>query len=212
MSDNPINITLPDGAVKQYEKGISGLQIAHSISEGLARNVLAAKVNGEVWDATRPIYTDSSIQLLTWNDQEGKSTFWHSSAHLMAEALEALYPGVKLGIGPSIETGFYYDVDFGDKTIDGAQLETIEGKMVELAKQQNEYLRKDISKSEAIQYFEEKGDEYKLDLIQGLEDGQITFYKQGSFVDLCRGPHIPHTGFIKAVKFFNIAVAYWRGD
>lgn len=212
MSDNPINITLPDGAVKQYKNGTSGLQIALSISEGLARNVLAAKVNGEVWDATRPIHSDASIQLLTWNDPEGKSTFWHSSAHLMAEALEALYPGVKLGIGPSIETGFYYDVDLGDRTIDGAQLETIEAKMVELAKQKNEYLREDISKSEAVFYFEEKGDEYKLDLLQGLEDGQITFYKQGRFVDLCRGPHIPHTGFIKAVKLLNIAGAYWRGD
>lgn len=212
MSDNPINITLPDGAVKQYKNGTSGLQIALSISEGLARNVLAAKVNGEVWDAMRPIHSDASIQLLTWNDPEGKSTFWHSSAHLMAEALEALYPGVKLGIGPSIETGFYYDVDLGDRTIDGAQLETIEAKMVELAKQKNEYLREDISKSEAVFYFEEKGDEYKLDLLQGLEDGQITFYKQGRFVDLCRGPHIPHTGFIKAVKLLNIAGAYWRGD
>jgi threonyl-tRNA synthetase len=212
MSENLINITLPDGAVKQVQKGTSGLQIALGISEGLARNVLAAKVNGEVWDATRPIPTDASIQLLTWNDPEGKSTFWHSSAHLMAEALEALYPGVKLGIGPSIETGFYYDVDFGDRTIDGAQLETIEAKMVELAKQKNEYLREDISKSEAVFYFEEKGDEYKLDLLQGLEDGQITFYKQGRFVDLCRGPHIPHTGYIKAVKLLNIAGAYWRGD
>ncbi|AGA79645.1 threonine--tRNA ligase [Echinicola vietnamensis] len=212
MSDNLINITLPDGSVRQYEKGTTGLQIALSISEGLARNVLAAKVNGEVWDATRPISQDAEVQLLTWNDKEGKSTFWHSSAHLLAEALEALYPGVKFGIGPSIETGFYYDVDFGDKQIDGNELETIEKKMVELAKQKNEYIRKDISKDDAIAYFEDKGDEYKLDLIEGLEDGKITFYEQGNFVDLCRGPHVPNTGFVKAVKLMNIAGAYWRGD
>ena len=212
MSDKTIRITLPDGSVKQYEKGITGLQIALSISEGLARNVLAAKVDGEVWDATRPINKDASVQLLTWNDKDGKSTFWHSSAHLMAEALEALYPGVKLGIGPSIDTGFYYDVDFGDKIIDGTALEAIESKMAELGRQKNEYLRRDISKADAIAYFEEKGDEYKLDLLERLEDGQITFYEQGNFVDLCRGPHIPNTGFIKAVKLLNIAGAYWRGD
>ncbi|MBN3519294.1 threonine--tRNA ligase [Algoriphagus lutimaris] len=207
-----INITLPDGSVKVFEKGTSGLQIAASISEGLARNVLAAKVNGQVWDATRPINQDSSIQLLTWNDLEGKNTFWHSSAHLLAEALEALYPGIKFGIGPPIETGFYYDVDFGDKTLDGAELETIEKKMVELARQKNEYIRKDISKADAVRYYQEKGDEYKLDLLEGLEDGSITFYEQGNFTDLCRGPHIPNTGFIKAVKLTNIAGAYWRGD
>ncbi|SIT15011.1 threonine--tRNA ligase [Belliella pelovolcani] len=212
MSDQQINITLPDGSVRSYEKGVSGLQIALSISEGLARNVLAAKVNGEVWDATRPIHTDATVQLLTWNDKDGKSTFWHSSAHLMAEALEALYPGVKLGIGPSIETGFYYDVDFGDREFDGAELEKIESKMAELAKQKSEYIRKDISKAEAVAYFTEKGDEYKLDLLSGLDDGTITFYEQGNFVDLCRGPHIPNTGFIKAVKLLNIAGAYWRGD
>ncbi|SNS29220.1 threonyl-tRNA synthetase [Belliella buryatensis] len=212
MSDQQINITLPDGSVRSYEKGVSGLQIALSISEGLARNVLAAKVNGEVWDATRPIHTDATVQLLTWNDKDGKSTFWHSSAHLMAEALEALYPGVKLGIGPSIETGFYYDVDFGDREFDGAELEKIEAKMAELAKQKSEYIRKDISKAEAVAYFTEKGDEYKLDLLSGLDDGTITFYEQGNFVDLCRGPHIPNTGFIKAVKLLNIAGAYWRGD
>jgi threonyl-tRNA synthetase len=212
MSEKLINITLPDGTVKQFDKGVTGLQIALSISEGLARNVLAAKVNGEVWDATRPIHQDAAVQLLTWNDQEGKSTFWHSSAHLMAEALEALYPGVKLGIGPSIETGFYYDVDFGDKSLDGAELQHIEAKMAELAKQKNEYIRKEISKSDALAYFKEKGDEYKLDLLEGLEDGNITFYEQGNFVDLCRGPHIPNTGFIKAVKLLNIAGAYWRGD
>ncbi|MBW3468266.1 threonine--tRNA ligase [Arthrospiribacter ruber] len=212
MSNQQIKITLPDGSVREYEKGVSGLQIALSISEGLARNVLAAKVNGEVWDATRPINQDSSVQLLTWNDNEGKNTFWHSSAHLMAEALEALYPGVKLGIGPPIENGFYYDVDFGDKSLDGAELEKIEAKMLELARQKNEYIRKDISKKDAVAYFSEKGDEYKLDLLEGLEDGSITFYEQGNFVDLCRGPHIPNTGFIKAAKLLNIAGAYWRGD
>ena len=212
MSNQQIKITLPDGSVREYEKGVSGLQIAGSISEGLARNVLAAKVNGEVWDATRAIYQDASVQLLTWNDAEGKNTFWHSSAHLMAEALEALYPGVKFGIGPPIENGFYYDVDFGDKPLEGAELEKIEAKMMELAREKNEYIRKEVSKKDAISYFTEKGDEYKLDLIDGLEDGSITFYEQGNFVDLCRGPHIPNTGFIKAAKLLNIAGAYWRGD
>lgn len=207
-----INITLPDGTVKEYEKGTTGLQIASSISEGLARNVLGAKVNGEVWDATRSINQDSTLQLLTWNDSDGKNTFWHSSAHLLAEALEALYPGVKLGIGPPIDTGFYYDVDFGDHTLEGAELEQIEAKMIELARQKNIYVRKDISKGDAIAYYKEKGDEYKLDLLDGLEDGKITFYEQGNFTDLCRGPHIPNTGFIKAVKLTNIAGAYWRGD
>ncbi|MBT0811626.1 threonine--tRNA ligase [Litoribacter ruber] len=212
MSEQQINITLPDGSVRQFDKGITGHQVALSISEGLARNVLAAKVNGEVWDATRAINQDAEVQLLTWNDKEGKGTFWHSSAHLLAEALEALYPGVKFGIGPNIETGFYYDVDFGDRTFDGAELEKIEKKMIELAKQKNEYSRKEISKSEAVAYYEQKGDEYKLDLLEGLEDGTITFYEQGNFTDLCRGPHIPNTGFIKAVKLLNVAGAYWRGD
>jgi threonyl-tRNA synthetase len=212
MSENQIKITLPDGSERQYEKGVSSYEIALSISEGLARNVLASKVNGEVWDSSRPIHEDSQVQLLTWNDNEAKGTFWHSSAHLMAEALEALYPGVKFGIGPSIATGFYYDVDFGDKTFDGSELEKIEQKMLELAKQKSEYIRKDISKDEAVAYFQKKGDEYKLDLLEGLEDGSITFYEQGNFVDLCRGPHIPNTGFIKAVKLLNVAGAYWRGD
>jgi threonyl-tRNA synthetase len=207
-----IQITLPDGSVREYEQGITGLQIAASISEGLARNVLAAKVNGEVWDASRPITSHSRLQLLTWNDLEAKSTFWHSSAHLMAEALEALYPGVKLGIGPAIETGFYYDVDFGDHKLEGEELEKIENKMLELAKLKSDYIRKDISKKDAVSYFQQKGDEYKLDLLEGLEDGTITFYEQGNFTDLCRGPHIPNTGFIKAVKLTNIAGAYWRGD
>jgi threonyl-tRNA synthetase len=212
MSNQKIKITLPDGSAREYEKGVSGLQIALSISEGLARNVLAAKVNGDVWDADRPIQQDVKVQLLTWNDAEGKNTFWHSSAHLMAEALEALYPGIKFGIGPPIENGFYYDVDFGDKPLDGSELEKIEAKMMELAKQKNEYVREEVSKKDAVAYFTEKGDEYKLDLLEGLEDGSITFYKQGNFVDLCKGPHIPNTGFIKAAKILNIAGAYWRGD
>jgi threonyl-tRNA synthetase len=207
-----INITLPDGSVKVYEQGVTGLQIALSISEGLARNVLAAKVNGEVWDSSRAIMQDASVQLLTWNDLEGKNTFWHSSAHVMAEALESLYPGIKFGIGPALETGFYYDVDFGDHTLDGSELEKIESKIMELTKSKSEFVRKDVSKIDAIAYFQEKGDEYKLDLLEGLEDGTITFYEQGNFTDLCRGPHIPNTGFIKAVKLTNIAGAYWRGD
>jgi threonyl-tRNA synthetase len=207
-----IKITLPDGAVREYEKGTSALQIAQSISEGLARNVLSAKVNGEVCDATRPINADSSLQLLTWNDADGKETMWHSSAHLMAEALEALYPGVKFGIGPPIENGFYYDVDLGGHTLSPDDLPKIEKKMIELAQQKNVYNRKEVSKQDAIAYFTEKGDEYKLDLLQDLQDGSITFYEQGKFTDLCRGPHIPNTGYIKAVKLLNIAGAYWRGD
>jgi len=212
MSAAIIKVKLPDGSVREYESGISSLDVAMSISEGLARNVLAAEINGEVWDATRPITTDVDIKLLTWNDDEGKSTFWHSSAHLMAEALEALYPGIKLGIGPAIEGGFYYDVDFGDQTFDSENLKTVEDKMLELARQKNEYTREEISKDNAVAYFTEKGDEYKLDLLEGLEDGEITFYKQGNFTDLCRGPHIPNTGFIKAAKVLNVAGAYWRGD
>ena len=211
MSDQ-ITVTLPDGSKRNYEKGISALGIAQSISEGLARNVLAAKVDGEVQDATRLIDSDVNLQLLTWNDEEGKSTLWHSSAHLMAEALEAIYPGVKLGIGPPIENGFYYDVDFGDQEFDAENLKLIEDKMLELARQKNEYMRKEISKADAIIYYTEKGDEYKLELLEGLEDGEITFYTQGNFTDLCRGPHIPHTGFIKAAKVLNVAGAYWRGD
>ena len=207
-----IKITLPDGNVREYPKGTTGMDVAQSISEGLARNVLAAKVNGEVWDAARPIQKDVQVQLLTWNDQEGKSTFWHSSAHLLAEALEALYPGIKFGIGPSIENGFYYDVDFGEQEFNAAELEKIEQKMLELAREKNEYRRQEISKGEALKYFQEKGDEYKLDLLKDLEDGSITFYHQGSFTDLCRGPHIPHTGFIKSVKLLNVAGAYWRGN
>ncbi len=207
-----IQITLPDGSVRQYEKGTNSLQIAQSISEGLARNVLAAEVDGQVWDATRPIESDASVKLLTWNDKDGKATFWHSSAHLMAEALEALYPGTKFGIGPAIETGFYYDVDFGDRAFSSDDFKQIEDKMLELARTKETFERKAVSKADAIEYFTEKGDEYKLDLIKDLEDGSITFYSQGNFTDLCRGPHIPNTGFIKAIKLTNVAGAYWRGD
>jgi len=207
-----IQITLPDGSVRPYEKGTSAHQIALSISEGLARNVLAAEVNGEVWDSARPIENDAAVKLLTWNDTAGKATFWHSSAHIMAEALEALYPGTKFGIGPAIETGFYYDVDFGDQEFSSDDFKAIETKFMELAKQKEVFVREQVSKADAVTYFTEKGDEYKLDLIQGLEDGKITFYKQGAFTDLCRGPHIPNTGFVKAVKLMNVAGAYWRGD
>lgn len=207
-----INITFPDGAVRQYKPGISALDIARSISEGLARKVLAAKVNGQVIDATRPITEDGTLQLLTWTDTDGKSTMWHSSAHLMAEALESLYPGVKFGYGPAIENGFYYDIDLGDRTISDEDLKKLEAKMAELAKQNNNYQRKEVSKTDALQYFTKKGDEYKLETINELEDGSITFYTQGGFTDLCRGPHIPNTGFIKAVKLTNIAGAYWRGN
>lgn len=208
-----INITFPDGNVRTYEKGVSAMEVAKSISEGLARNVLAASVNGEMRDASRPIEEDANIVLLTWKDRKGKETFWHSSAHLMAEALEALYPGVKFGIGPALENGFYYDVDLGD----GKQLSTndfpkIEKKILELARTKSEYIRKEVPKAEAIAYFKEKGDEYKLDLLEDLEDGTITFYTQGDFTDLCRGPHIPSTAPIKAVKLMNVAGAYWRGD
>ncbi len=207
-----INITLPDGSVRGYENGTSSMQIAASISEGLARNVLAAEVDGQVWDASRPIEKDSAVKLLTWNDLQGKATFWHSSAHLMAEALEALYPGTKFGIGPAIETGFYYDVDFGDREFSSDEFKLIEDKIMELAKTREEFIRKPVRKTDAIDYFTEKGDEYKLDLIKDLPDGSITFYTQGSFTDLCRGPHIPNTGFIKAVKLMSVAGAYWRGD
>lgn len=207
-----INISFPDGAVRSYEAGISAMEIAKSISEGLARKVLAAEVNGEVWDAVRPIQTDAQLKLLTWDDAQAKSTFWHSSAHLMAEAVEALFPGVKFWVGPPIDHGFYYDIDLGGRHITEEDLQTLETKMAALAKENNLFIRKEIAKSEAIAYFEEKGDEYKLDLLQGLEDGQITFYTQGGFTDLCRGPHIPATGAIKAIKLTNISGAYWKGD
>lgn len=207
-----IEITLPDGTKKAYESGVTGMDVALGISEGLARNVLSAKVNGEVWDSNRPITTDATVQLLTWRDEDGKATFWHSSAHLMAEALESLYPGIKLWVGPAVEGGFYYDVDFGEKVFSSEDFQKVEEKMLELARQKNAFVRKDVSKSEAVAYFTEKGDEYKLDLLEGLEDGTITFYTQGEFTDLCRGPHISDTGTIKAVKLMNVAGAYWKGD
>ena len=207
-----IKITLPDGSVREFDKNISGHDVALSISEGLARNVLAAKVNGQVWDSARLITEDATVQLLTWNDLEGKQTFWHSSAHLMAEALEALYPGTKFGIGPAIENGFYYDIDMGEKRLSQDDFKQIEDKMLELARQKNDFIREAKGKNEAIEYFTEKGDEYKLELLDGLEDGTISFYTQGGFTDLCRGPHIPNTGFIKATKLMNVAGAFWRGD
>jgi len=207
-----IRITLPDGAVREYPEGTNSLEIAKSISEGLARKVIAANVNGEVWDATRPIRKDASLRLLTWNDTEGKSTFWHSTAHLMAEAVESIFPGVKFWVGPAVENGFYYDMDLGGRQITEEDLRKLEEKMTELAAGQNRFIRKDVSKADAIHFFQEKGDEYKQDLLQNLKDGEITFYTQGGFTDLCRGPHIPDTGFIKALKLTNIAGAYWKGD
>ena len=207
-----MNITFPDGAVRQYEQGSTALDIAKKISEGLARKILAAEVNGEVWDLSRPLKNDSTIKFLTWDDEKGKSTFWHSSAHLMAEAIEDTFPGVKFWVGPPIEKGFYYDIDLGDNVISESDLEKLEKKMAELSKQNNSFIRKEISKADAIKYFDEKGDEYKLDLLQNLEDGNITFYTQGNFTDLCRGPHIPSTGLIKGIKLTGIAGAYWKGD
>jgi threonyl-tRNA synthetase len=207
-----INVTLPDGSVRQYEAGATALDVALSISEGLARNVLAAKVDNVVIDATRPLTGDCNLQLLTWNDADGKSTMWHSSAHLMAEALEFYYPGIKLAIGPPVANGYYYDVDFMDYSFKEEDLDKIEQKMKELAKLKNPFVRKEVSKADALAYFTEKEDPYKLELIQDLPDGSITFYTQGNFTDLCRGPHIPDTGFIKAVKLTAIAGAYWRGD
>ncbi len=207
-----VQIQFPDGAVRSYEKGITALGIAKSISEGLAKKVLAASVNGEVYDATRAINVDAALKLLTWDDADGKNTFWHSSAHLLAEAVEMQFPGAKFWVGPALEKGFYYDIDLGDKTIKEEDVLSLEKKMNELAKQANAYIRKEMSKPEAIAYFEEKKDEYKLDLLSGLEDGSITFYTQGAFTDLCRGPHIPNTSFIKAIKITNIAGAFWKGD
>ena len=208
-----INITLPDGSVHPFEAGATGHDVAASISEGLARNALAVRVNGEVRDLHRPLDHDASLEILTWNDAAGKTAFWHSSAHLLAEALEALYPGVKLGIGPAIENGFYYDIDLGEgRSISSEDFPAIEKKMLELARQKHAFNCRPVPKAEALAYFTEKADPYKLDLIERLEDGTITFYTQGNFTDLCRGPHIPDTGPIKAVKLLNVAGAYWRGD
>lgn len=207
-----IKIIFPDGQIKKYSKGITPIDIALSISEGLARNVLAAKLNDQVVDSSTPILLDSNLQLLTWNDLEGKKTFWHSSAHLLAEAIEFLYPGTKFGIGPAIENGFYYDIDLGGQEFGQEQFKAIEDKMLELARLKLDYVRKEISKKDAFQYFTLKNDEYKLELLEGLSDGDITFYSQGNFTDLCKGPHIPSTSFIKAVKVLSVAGAYWRGD
>ncbi len=207
-----IKITLPDGTVREYESGVNGLEIAKSISHGFAKKVLSIDVNGETWDLTRPITQDSTVRLLTWDDENGKKTFWHSSAHLLAEALEALYPGTKFGIGPAIDNGFYYDVDSGEISLSSEDFPKIEKKMMELAKKSSQYIRREVSKKEAIAYFQEKGDEYKLELIEGLNDGDITFYQQGNFVDLCKGPHIPDTSSIKAIKLMSLAGAFWRGD
>ncbi len=207
-----VKITLPDGSLKEFPQGVKGIEIAQSISEGLARNALAIEVNAEIWDLSRPIHQDASIKIFTWSDKGGKYAFWHSSAHLFAEALEALYPGVKFGIGPPIENGFYYDVDLGDTPFGDEELVAVEKKMLELAKQNNAFVRRDVSKKEAVEYFSAKGDPYKLELIEGLQDGSITFYQQGNFVDLCRGPHIPTTSPIKAIKLLSVAGAYWRGD
>jgi threonyl-tRNA synthetase len=207
-----VKISLPDGSVREYPRGVKGSEIASSISEGLARVALAIEVNGEIRDLGRPINEDSAIKILTWNDKGGKYAFWHSSAHLFAEALEAVYPGVKFGIGPPIENGFYYDVDLGGKPFGDDDLMAVEAKMKELAKKESPYVRREVSKAEALEYFTKKDDPYKLELINDLQDGTITFYQQGDFTDLCRGPHIPHTGFLKAVKLLNVAGAYWRGN
>lgn len=207
-----IDIRFPDGAVRSYEAGVSALDVAKSISEGLARKVIAAQVNGEVWDLSRPLTQSATIKLLTWDDTEGKNTFWHSSAHLLAEAVESVFPGVKFWVGPAVEKGFYYDMDLGERKITEEDLVVLQKKMVELSKKNSSFIRKEITKQEAVAYFEAKGDEYKLDLLAGLEDGTITFYTQGDFTDLCRGPHIPHTGFIKAIQLTSIAGAYWKGD
>lgn len=207
-----MNVTFPDGSVKQYDAGTTPLEIAKGISHGLAKKVLSAEVNGEVVDLTTPLEGDITLKLLTWDDKDGKKTFWHSSAHLMAEALEQVYPGVKLGIGPPIDNGFYYDIDLGEKVLTAQDLPKIENAMRKLAKNGSKYERKEVSKADAIKYFTEKGDEYKLELIGDLNDGEITFYTQGNFTDLCKGPHIPSTGSIKAIKLLNIAGAYWRGD
>jgi threonyl-tRNA synthetase len=207
-----INITFPDGRADQYPEGVTGLDIASKISSRLAKEAMGIVVNGETWDLTRPINTDAKVKILTWEDEDGKKVMWHSSAHLLAEALEQLYPGIKFGIGPAVANGFYYDVDLGGKEISSDDFAKIEKLMLELARKNSAYIRRDVSKAEAVEYFTKKGDEYKLELLEGLNDGQITFYEQGNFTDLCRGPHLPNTGYIKAIKLMNIAGAYWRGD
>ena len=208
-----IKITFPDNSTREYKAGITGREIAESLSNSLAREVLSITVNGELWDIMRPIHEDAGIMLHKFDDEDGKHAFWHSSAHLMAEAIEALYPGTKFGIGPAIENGFYYDIDLpGDKILTDSDLPIVEKKMKELAGQKLEYNRREVGKKEALKYFGDKGDEYKLELIDELEDGTISFYSQGNFTDLCRGPHLPDTSKIKAIKLLSLAGAYWRGD
>lgn len=208
-----IKIKFPDGNVKEFESGVTGLDIARGISSKLAKEVLSISVNGEIWDLTRPITADAEIKLFTWDDQEGKHAFWHSSAHLMAEALQQLYPNTKFGIGPAIENGFYYDIDPGEGVVlTDKDLETIEKKMLELARQKEEYCRINVSKQEALEHFNSINETYKVELINDLEDGKITYYRQGSFTDLCRGPHLPDTSYIKAIKLTGLAGAYWRGN
>jgi len=207
-----IKITFPDNNVREFPAGVTGMEIAKSLSDRLAKEVLSITVNGQVLDLTRPITQDCTIKLHKWDDEEGKHAFWHSSAHLMAEALEVTFPGVKLGIGPAIESGFYYDIDLGDRSMTEADLIKVEEKMVELAREKQEYIRRDVSKDEALKTYTQKGDPYKVELINDLQDGTITFYTQGQFTDLCRGPHLPDTSYIKAVKLLSIAGAYWRGN
>lgn len=212
MADNKITLTLPDGSEREYSSGVTGLEVAQSIAAGLARAALSVTVNGDIIDLDRPITEDADITINTWDSEDGKYTFWHSSAHLLAEAVQELYPEAKFGIGPPIENGFYYDIDFGDKQINQEDLPKIEKKFIEMARKKSEFERRNVSKDEALSFYKERGNEYKVDLIEDLEDGTITFYEQGNFTDLCRGPHIPSTGDVKAVKLTSLAGAYWRGD
>ncbi|MCC6684990.1 MAG: TGS domain-containing protein, partial [Bacteroidia bacterium] len=207
-----MNITLPDGSVRSYERGTTALEITKSISEGLARNVLSAKFNNRIIEVSEPLQEDGSLTLFTWNDKEGKQAFWHSSAHVLAQALEFFYPKVKLTIGPAIENGFYYDVDLGEETLSEKDFKKIEDKILELAREKAEFHKKEVSKSDALTYYKERNNEFKVELIENLNDGEITFCEHSNFTDLCRGGHLPNTGFIKAVKLMNIAGAYWRGD
>lgn len=212
MSEQNITITLPDGSEREYKKGTTGLEVAESISSGLARVALSITVNGEIIDLDRPITENATIAINTWDSEDGKYTFWHSSAHILAEAVQELYPEAKFGIGPPIENGFYYDIDFGEKSISQDDLGKIEQKFLEVARNKNSFERRDISKADSLSFYKDNGNEYKVDLIEGLEDGSITFYTQGNFTDLCRGPHVPNTGVVKAIKLTSLAGAYWRGD
>jgi len=212
MANDKITITFPDGSTKEFDKGVTGYEVAESISKGLARQALSITFNGEIIDLDRPLKEDGTITINTWDSEDGKYTFWHSSAHLLAEAVQDLYPEAKFGIGPPIEEGFYYDIDFGDKSVGQGDLDKIENKIIEMARKKSEFKRRKVSKEEALSYYRDKDNEYKVDLIEDLEEGTITFYTQGEFTDLCRGPHIPNTGDVKAVKLTNLAGAYWRGD